>query len=139
VQPDQQPDAATLAAVTVGPPRTYEALVATLIARQDRLSRRNIEVARFFLNHPEEVAISTISRLAEAAQVTPAAITRFAQELEFAGFPDLQRVFRERLPGPRPSHAEQIADLGRAPEGIEDRDLDDPARVFGVFVRAAMT
>ena len=47
VQPDQQPDAATLAAATVAPPRTYEALVATLIARQDRLSRRNIDVAAF--------------------------------------------------------------------------------------------
>ena len=103
VQPSQQPDAATLAAVTVGPPRTFEALVATLIARQDRLSRRNIDVARFFLNHPEEVAIATISRLAESAQVTPAAVTRFAQKLRFAGFPDLQRVFCERLPRPRPA------------------------------------
>lgn len=109
------------------------------MARQDRLSRRNVQVARFFLNHPEEVAISSISRLATSAQVTATAITRFAQELGFAGFPDLQRVFRERLLGPRPSYSEQIADLGRAPDSIEDGDLDDPARVFGVFVRAAMT
>ena len=121
------------------PPRDYDALVAALVARQGSLSRRNAEVAQFFLNHPEEVAISTISSLATAAGVTPTAITRFAQELGYSGFPDLQRIFRERLLGPRPSFAEQIADLGQGPESIEDDDLAEPDRVFGVFVRAAMT
>ena len=36
----------------------HEGLRAALVARQSRLSRRLQQVARFFLNHPEEVAIT---------------------------------------------------------------------------------
>lgn len=113
------------------PPRDYDGLVATLVARQAQLSPRNAQVARFLLNHPEDVALSTIVRLAETAAVSPAAITRFAQELGFAGFPDLQRVFRERLLGPRPTHADRVAEFDAS------ADLDDPGRAFASLVQAA--
>ena len=74
--------------------RDYEGLRAALVARQTRLSRRLQQVARFFLNHPEEVAINTLVRLATLAQVPPPTITRFAKEMGFQGFADLQTVFR---------------------------------------------
>lgn len=122
-----------------GPIRDYEGLVAALVARQGTLSRRLAEVARHVLNHPEEVALSSISRLAAQAGVTPATITRFAQELGFQGFPDLQRVFRERLLGPRAPYAARVAGLrARPPAEVGDADLDDPGRVFDVFVEAAV-
>ncbi len=112
--------------------------MAALIARQDRLSRRHAEVARFVLNHPEDVAMGSVVHLAAQAGVTPATITRFAQELGFSGFPDLQRVFRERLLGPRPSFADRISGLAAGAEGMEDSDLDSPGRVFDGFVQAAV-
>jgi len=120
--------------------RDYDSLVADLVARQGTLSRRNAEVARFVLNHPEDVAMTTIVRLAELAQVPPATITRFAKELGFSGFPDLQRVFRERLLGPRATYSDQMSDiLGRpGPDEVDDTDLDHPGRVFDVFVQAAV-
>ena len=117
------------------PPRDYEALRADLVARSDQLSKRLSQVARFFLNHPEEVAITTLVRLAGQAQVPPATITRFAKELGFAGFAELQAVFRERLLGPRPDYATRMAGKGGA---IGDADLDQPAEVFDSFVRAAV-
>ncbi|HLQ19382.1 MAG TPA: MurR/RpiR family transcriptional regulator [Tabrizicola sp.] len=113
------------------PPRDFEALRAALVARSDKLSRRLSQVAQFFLNHPEEVAISTLVRLAELATVPPATITRFAKELGFQGFADLQLVFRERLLGPRLPYARRLSDLG-------DGDLDQPGQVFGSFVQAAV-
>ena len=116
------------------PPRDYEGLVAALVARQGRLSRRHAEVARFVLNHPEEVAVGSIVPLAAQAGVPTATLTRFAQELGFAGFPDMQRVFRERLLGPRPSFAERLAGLA---SGVEEADLDSPGAVFDGFVGAA--
>lgn len=121
------------------PPRDYDSLVAALVARKGRLSRRHAEVAQFFLNHPEDVAINSIVRLAQIAGVPAATITRFAQDLGFTGFPDLQRVFQERLIGPRPVFADQFAALGtRPPPGeIGPADLDDPGRVLDVFVQAA--
>lgn len=110
-------------------PRDFEALRAALVARSGRLSKRLAQVAQFFLNHPEEVAVSTLVRLAELADVPPATITRFAKELGFQGFADLQLVFRERLLGPRLPYAERLAGSG---------DLDQPGMVFGSFVQAAV-
>ncbi|MEO8240822.1 MAG: MurR/RpiR family transcriptional regulator [bacterium] len=108
--------------------RDYETLRADLVARAGSLSKRLSQVARFFLNHPEEVAINTLVRLAGQAQVPPATITRFAKELGFAGFAELQAVFRERLLGPR------LPFVARGPAG----ELGEPGEVFGQFVQAAM-
>jgi DNA-binding MurR/RpiR family transcriptional regulator len=115
--------------------RDYEGLRAALVARQSRLSRRLQQVARFFLNHPEEVAINTLVRLAILAQVPPPTITRFAKEMGFQGFAELQAVFRERLLGPRLPYAQRLA--GQGPE-VQDTDLSDPGHVFAGFVQAAV-
>ena len=115
------------------PPRDFDALRADLATRSGTLSKRLSQVAQFFLNHPEEVAVTTLVRLADQAQVPPATITRFAKELGFAGFADLQLVFRERLLGPRLPYAERMAQ-----PGIGDADLDQPGHVFGSFVQAAV-
>jgi DNA-binding MurR/RpiR family transcriptional regulator len=112
-------------------PRDFESLRAALAARSGTLSKRLSQVAQFFLNHPEEVAVSTLVRLADLAGVPPATITRFAKELGFQGFADLQLVFRERLLGPRLPYAERVS-------GIGDSDLDQPGMVFGSFVQAAV-
>ena len=117
----------------------FDGLVAALVARQRTLSKRHEQVARFCLNHPEDVAINGIVRLAAQAGVPPATITRFAKDLGFAGFADLQRVFRERLLGPRPTYADQMTALAAQPlTEVSDTDLDDPSRVFDVFVQAAV-
>ncbi|MCA0271370.1 MAG: MurR/RpiR family transcriptional regulator [Proteobacteria bacterium] len=113
------------------PPRDFEALREALVARSGKLSKRLSQVAQFFLNHPEEVAVSTLVRLADLSAVPPATITRFAKELGFQGFSDLQLVFRERLLGPRPPYSERLS-------GIGDSDLDQPGVVFGSFVQAAV-
>ena len=115
------------------PPRDFDSLRADLTARAGSLSKRLTQVAQVFLNHPEEVAVTTLVRLADQAQVPPATITRFAKELGFAGFADLQLVFRERLLGPRLPYAERMAQ-----PGIADADLDQPGHVFGSFVQAAV-
>lgn len=120
--------------------RDYEALREELVARAGTMSKRLSQVARFFLNHPEEVAINTLVRLAEQARVPPATITRFTKELGFAGFAELQGVFRERLLGPRLPYAARMAEPGMQPgsDVISNADLDEPGHVFGSFVQAAV-
>lgn len=113
--------------------RDFDTLRADLVARAGTLSKRLAQVAQFFLNHPEEVAINTLVRLADQANVPPATITRFAKEMGFAGFADLQMVFRERLLGPRLPYAARLAEPDTA-----DPDLDQPGHVFGSFVQAAV-
>ena len=120
--------------------RDYEALRKELVARAGTLSKRLSQVARFFLNHPEEVAINTLVRLAEQARVPPATITRFTKELGFAGFAELQGVFRERLLGPRLPYVARMAEPGMklGSDVIRNADLDQPGHVFGSFVQAAV-
>ncbi len=115
------------------PPADYERLRTQLVARAATLSKRLSQVAKFFMNHPEEVALNTLVRLAEQAQVPPATITRFAKELGFAGFADLQGVFRQRLLGPRLSYADRLAE-----PALGDADLDHPDQVFDSFVQAGV-
>jgi len=117
-------------------PLDFEALRSELVARDGKFSKRLAQVARYFLNHPEEVAINTLVRLAEQARVPPATITRFTKELGFAGFAELQAVFRERLLGPRLPYAERMAEPP-TPHG-RNADLDQPSQVFGGFVEAAV-
>jgi len=113
------------------PPRDYDSLRATLITRAEKLPRRLSQVASFLLNHPEDVALNTITRLAALAQVPPATITRFAKELGYSGFTDLQSVFRERLLGPDLPYAARLSDPNPT-------NLDQPTHVFGSFVQAAI-
>jgi DNA-binding MurR/RpiR family transcriptional regulator len=114
------------------PPRDFDALRADLVARAGRLSRRLAQVAQFVLNHPEEVALTTLVRLADQAGVPPATITRFAKELGFAGFAEMQAVFRERLLGPRLPYADRL-------QGVAEGGPDQPpGAVFGSFVQAAV-
>jgi DNA-binding MurR/RpiR family transcriptional regulator len=117
----------------------YEGLRTALVARQGRLSRRLAQVAHFCLNHPEEVAINGVVKLAELAQVPPSTITRFAKEMGFSGFADLQLIFRERLLGPRPAFAARVSALEAGREVPGAAELDSPGRVFDSFVQAAVS
>lgn len=116
-----------------GAPRDFEGLRRRLAQRGEGLSPRLAQVARYVLNHPEEVALDTLVKLAERAGVPPATITRFAKELEFAGFAEFQAVFRERLLGPHRPFAERVA--GSAAAGP---DLDRPGDVFAGLVGAGV-
>jgi DNA-binding MurR/RpiR family transcriptional regulator len=121
-----------MAAAPPGRIDDYETLVAHLAAPETRLSRRLREVAQFFLNNPEDVAIHSIVELARMADVPVSTITRFTKELNFAGFAELQAVFRQRLLGPRRRHLDRLRGVGEV--GGDDLDLDDPAAVFDTFV-----
>lgn len=120
---------------------TYDELVAHLVVRRNSLSRRHADLAQFCLNHPEEVAISTIVRLSQVANVPPATITRFAKELGFSGFPALQAVFRERVLGPGPSFSERLADVVSrpAPDDATTSDFEHPEKVFEGLTSAAIS
>ena len=118
----------------------YASLVDALVERQGSLSKRLNQVAQFFLNNPEHVAIYNIVGLSKMAGVPPANITRFAKELGFSGFAELQDVFRQRLVGPRMTYADRIKALGvhgdlRDESGL---DLEQPRIVFGTFVQTAV-
>jgi DNA-binding MurR/RpiR family transcriptional regulator len=117
----------------------YAGLMSVLRERMPGLAKRLQQVAQFVMNNPEDVAIYTIVELGRQAGVPPSAITRFAKELGFTGFADLQHVFRQRLVGPRMTYVDRMKALsGAADLPAQDLDLNEPELVFDTFVQAAM-
>jgi len=78
-------------------PRSAEDLRATILARYDSFSGRLKQVARHVLDHPDDLALETLTVIAENASVQPSAIVRFAKALGFSGASPMQRVLRDGL------------------------------------------
>jgi DNA-binding MurR/RpiR family transcriptional regulator len=100
--------------------------------RRERLPRRLAQIADFALRQPQELAFHTVADIAARAKVTPSALVRFAQALGFAGFSDLQAVFR--------AHArERWPDYDARLEALRDGTAaDGPAALLHGFVEAGL-
>ncbi|RKP45905.1 MurR/RpiR family transcriptional regulator [Trinickia fusca] len=78
-------------------PDRYEPLAALIRERFSELSPQFQAGAAFLLDHPEEVAVSSMRTVAERAGVQPAALVRLAQQLGFPGWNALRDVFVARV------------------------------------------
>ena len=140
------------------PPDSFEALKGRLIEVEPHLPKRLRQAATYALEHPDEFALGTASAIARSADVQASTLVRFAQTLGFAGFSDLQEVFRSHLRNRWPDYSERLkalhekardsgdptsllngfadsaaASIARLREGVERRDLD---RAIGLLARA---
>jgi len=77
--------------------RNFEQLKGDLARSYPGLSPQLQAIATYALEHPHDMALNTVARLAKGAGVQPSAFVRFAQALGYEGFSDLQGVFRSRL------------------------------------------
>ena len=103
------PPAAADAAAAL--PRDFESLRDLVVAEHHRLPKRLAQVAQFMLDNPDEVALGTSAKVAELAGVQPSTLVRFAQALGFAGFSDLQALFRERMRGQWATYGDRVQAL----------------------------
>jgi DNA-binding MurR/RpiR family transcriptional regulator len=78
-------------------PQTAEDLRASILARYDSFSGRLQQVARHVLDHPDDLALETLTVIADRAKVQPSAIVRFAKALGFSGASPMQRLLRDGL------------------------------------------
>ncbi|QDC00791.1 MurR/RpiR family transcriptional regulator [Mesorhizobium sp. 8] len=94
-------------------PKTYEDLRAVLSSGTIHFPKRLRQVAIFLWQHPGNVALGTISQVAEQAGVQPSTLVRFAQIFGYAGFSDFQDLFKQHMKGSWPRdrlHGEGPAD-----------------------------
>jgi DNA-binding MurR/RpiR family transcriptional regulator len=94
-------------------------------------------IAAFAVQHPNDIALGTVSALAQRIGVQPSAIVRFANRLGYDGFTDMQQIFRARLTGPTTlGYRERIASSQRAGNGEGDgvRPAREPADILAAFV-----
>jgi DNA-binding MurR/RpiR family transcriptional regulator len=94
-----------------GVPRDFDALRSAVMGRRDALPKRLIQVADYAMQHPGEIAFGTAASIAEAAGVQPSTLVRFAHQFGFAGFSDMQSVFRDRLKNRDISYQDRIIAL----------------------------
>lgn len=84
-------------AAAAPPPREFDALRALIMARQNALPPRLVQIAAYALDNPDEIAFGTAAGIAAKAGVQPSTLVRFSQAIGYRGFSDLQYVFRARL------------------------------------------
>ncbi|NRF70866.1 MurR/RpiR family transcriptional regulator [Aquincola sp. S2] len=132
------------------PAGSYEELKGVISSAFPTLSKQQQRIARFALENPHELALGTVAALAEATEVQPSAMVRFANALGYRGFSEMQQVFRghlversgssyrERIDQLRRKQfngggtpggvlhqlvGDAVADLGQLEEGIRAADL----------------
>ncbi|MDN2670707.1 MurR/RpiR family transcriptional regulator [Janthinobacterium sp. SUN026] len=113
------------------PHDSYAALMDLIKARHAQLSPQFQAGARYLADHPDEVAVSSMRSIAARAQVQSAALVRLAQQLGFAGWPELKAIFVERLRAGPSGYAAKAGAL----TGKEGKERDLVTEVFTVQQR----
>ena len=78
-------------------PQTAAVLREAILDRHDSLSKRLQHVARYVLDHPDDMALQPLSVIAARSGTQPSAIVRFAKSLGFTGAGPMQRLLRDSL------------------------------------------
>jgi DNA-binding MurR/RpiR family transcriptional regulator len=89
-------------------PRNYEGVVNLITAEYPALSPGYQVIARFFTQNPNVIALESINAIAAKCSVHPSSLVRFAQNLGYSGFKELQVVFQTRLATAAPGFRERI-------------------------------
>lgn len=92
-------------------PGTFEKLTNEITEHYPSLSKRFQQIARYLTQNPNIVALQSVTRIAEQADVHPSSLVRFAQHLGYSGFKQMQLVFQTRLVTAAPGFNERISAL----------------------------
>jgi len=110
-------------------PVSVDAFHARLVELTPRLPRRMRQCAEFLSAHSDRIAVSTVADLATGAGVPPSALMRFCQVLGFAGFSDMQRMFRDAYAPGLPDYATRLRNL-------KSHGTGTPAALLAEFIEA---
>jgi len=107
------------------PIANYEQLESKIAQAYPGMSKQLQRIARFALERPDDLALGTVATVAEATEVQPSAMIRFANAVGYGGFSEMQQVFRGHLVQRSSSYRERIAVMrrkqtngARAPAGV---------------------
>ena len=70
-------------------------LPALLSERLPKLSKGHKKIAEYILNHYDKAAFMTASKLGNIVGVSESTVVRFATELGFEGYPEMQKALKE--------------------------------------------
>lgn len=99
-----------------------------ILGDYENLSNRLQQIARFAVDHPNDMALETIAVIAKRAGVQPSAVIRFAKAFGFPGFSDMQRLYQARLAETASSYSERLRRLRE-----EEQDHGSDPSVHGML------
>lgn len=102
------------------PTETFDALRQRIRDRFEDLSPHLQRIARLALDQPDQLALQTISAIAETLKVQPSTFIRFAKEFGYDGFSSMQQVFKLRLIEGGPVYREKMYEARAASGGPGD-------------------
>lgn len=70
-------------------------LIRQVVDEYDALSKQLKNIAQYITEHRQQMVVVRIRDIADACNVQPSAVVRFAQHFGFSGFSEMQAVFRE--------------------------------------------
>ena len=97
----------------------YPDTIRLLVDSYPKLTPQLQRAARFMVEHPEEVGLNSMRRLAKDAGVKPATITRLTKILGFPEYDALREPFRQRLKTRSPDFASKLQDVQKLGESNE--------------------
>ena len=112
-------------------PDSVDVLHSLIAEQQEQLSARLKLVAVYLVEHPQQVAFSTLAEIAKAAGVHASTLVRFANHFGFGGFSELQRLYKNQLLQHPGNYRERISQLKKA--GGESAD-SSPAHLLHEFI-----
>jgi DNA-binding MurR/RpiR family transcriptional regulator len=87
----------SLSSPAFGPPSSVRELKEAFRRKTVDLRGRRLDVAKFALSHPHDVAFSSAREVAERAGVSTTTVMRLISDLGFDKYAAFQRLFREEL------------------------------------------
>jgi len=117
------------------PTSSYAELKDAITQAYPGLSKQLQRIARFALEKPDDLALSTVAAVAEANEVQPSAMIRFANALGYSGFSEMQQVFRGHLVERSSSSYRERIDQLRVQQRNGQRE---PSGVLGQLVGDAV-
>jgi len=92
-------------------PEDYEELIKVIHERYEDMSKSYQRIALYLTQNPNDVAVLSVSAIAERCGVHASSFVRFAQALGYQGFKDLQSLFQRRLSTAAPGFEARIKAL----------------------------
>ncbi|WP_339775377.1 MurR/RpiR family transcriptional regulator [uncultured Thalassospira sp.] len=100
-----------------------------LLDISESMPKRLRQCADYIAQNTDRIAVSTVAELSAAAGVQPSAFMRFCQLMGFAGFSDMQKMFRETYALKWPDYATRL-------DNLKASGADSPSALLAEFVEA---
>lgn len=115
--------------VDTRPPESVDELIERISHRRGSLPKRLGQCADYILQNNDDIAFSTVAELGQSAGLQPSAVMRFCQVMGFAGYSEMQKLFREDIQPKRPDYSERI-------QNLRNDGADSPLAILAEFVES---